>query len=296
MSSSLIYPSEFRHGYATAHEALVALTKEGSPTPVSGRRPRGRPRDLGQGIGCHRRAGLRRLFPDRLRHCAFRRVERNSLSGPRFGCQFSRLLLPRHYSGQSGAGRASVRALHVSGAPRSRPTSTSISNTSAAKRSSSMFTSIISADMPRMTATVISYRSRSAIRDVGKVFGLSKDVLDVLTSSIWGWSMEGVTKEQAARAGLDASDPRLNQTLAMAERIAGVSASSFPARRWLCHFGNASRRDRSDRERRDGRSDGDRMGQGRSRYVGNSQGRCSRPWHVVMPAPRARSHRDSIMG
>src|SRR3954470_5803488 len=70
-----------------------------------------------------------------------------------------------------------------------------------------------------LTATVISYRSRSAIRDVGKVFGLSKDVLDVLTSSIWGWSTEGVTEEQAARAGLDASDPRLNQTLALAHEL-----------------------------------------------------------------------------
>src|SRR6187401_3058203 len=70
-----------------------------------------------------------------------------------------------------------------------------------------------------LTATVISYRSRSAIRDVGKVFGLSKDVLDVLTSSIWGWSMEGVTKDQARRAGLDASDPRLNQILALANEL-----------------------------------------------------------------------------
>jgi error-prone DNA polymerase len=70
-----------------------------------------------------------------------------------------------------------------------------------------------------LTATVISYRSRSAIREVGKVFGLSKDVIDTLTSSIWGWSMEGVTKEQALRAGLDASDPRLNQTLAMAQEL-----------------------------------------------------------------------------
>ena len=45
---------------------------------------------------------------------------------------------------------------------------------------------------------MISYRGRSAIRDVGKVFGLSKDTLDVLTSSIWGWSMEGVTKDRRA--------------------------------------------------------------------------------------------------
>ena len=70
-----------------------------------------------------------------------------------------------------------------------------------------------------MTATVISYRSRSAIRDVGKVFGLSKDTIDVLTSSIWGWSMEGVTKDQALRAGLDPSDPRLNQTLALSQEL-----------------------------------------------------------------------------
>jgi error-prone DNA polymerase len=72
-----------------------------------------------------------------------------------------------------------------------------------------------------LTATVIAYRSRSAIREVGKVFGLSKDVLDVLTSSIWGWSMEGVTEEQARRAGLDASDPRLNQTLSLARQLHG---------------------------------------------------------------------------
>ncbi|MCX7311427.1 MAG: error-prone DNA polymerase [Alphaproteobacteria bacterium] len=70
-----------------------------------------------------------------------------------------------------------------------------------------------------LTAVVISYRSRSAIRDVGKVFGLSKDVLDVLTSSVWGWSMEGVTKEQALRAGLDPFDPRLNQTLALSHDL-----------------------------------------------------------------------------
>ena len=34
------YPSEFRKGYATAHEALVALTEEGARAPISGRRPR----------------------------------------------------------------------------------------------------------------------------------------------------------------------------------------------------------------------------------------------------------------
>jgi error-prone DNA polymerase len=70
-----------------------------------------------------------------------------------------------------------------------------------------------------MTATVISYRSRSAIRDVGKVFGLSKDTLDILTSSIWGSSTEGVPEDRAMRAGLYPSDLRLEQVLALSEEL-----------------------------------------------------------------------------
>ena len=69
-----------------------------------------------------------------------------------------------------------------------------------------------------LTATVISYRSRSAIREVGKVFGLSKDVIDVLTSSIWGWSMEGVTDEQARRQA-SMRPTRVSVKLSMAEQL-----------------------------------------------------------------------------
>src|SRR5262249_2106155 len=37
-----------------------------------------------------------------------------------------------------------------------------------------------------IAATVIAYRGRSAIREVGKVFGLSEDTIGALSSSIWG--------------------------------------------------------------------------------------------------------------
>ena len=40
-----------------------------------------------------------------------------------------------------------------------------------------------------LTATVICYRGRSAIREVGKVFGLSDDTIGALASTLWGWSM-----------------------------------------------------------------------------------------------------------
>ena len=72
-----------------------------------------------------------------------------------------------------------------------------------------------------MTATVICYRGRSAIREVGKVFGLSDDTIGALASTLWGWSMAGVTEKEARRAGLDPSDPRLQQVMALAQELMG---------------------------------------------------------------------------
>jgi error-prone DNA polymerase len=70
-----------------------------------------------------------------------------------------------------------------------------------------------------MTATVVRYRGRSAVREVGKVFGLSDDTVSALSSTLWGWSMEGVPEKEARRAGLDPSDPRLHLTLKLAEEL-----------------------------------------------------------------------------
>ncbi|MGV8839342.1 MAG: error-prone DNA polymerase [Bauldia sp.] len=64
-----------------------------------------------------------------------------------------------------------------------------------------------------IAATVISYRSRSAIREVGKAFGLSDDAIGMLSGSIWGWSTEGVKPEEAKRVGLDPEARNVRQTL-----------------------------------------------------------------------------------
>ncbi len=70
-----------------------------------------------------------------------------------------------------------------------------------------------------IAATVIRYRGRSAIREVGKVFGLSADTIDRLAGSLWGWSSRGVTDDEVRRAGLDPSDPRLKQAMTFAETL-----------------------------------------------------------------------------
>lgn len=73
-----------------------------------------------------------------------------------------------------------------------------------------------------LAATVICYRGRSAIREVGKVFGLSDDAIAALASTLWGWSDAGVTEKEARRAGLDPSDPRLQQTMDLAKELIGT--------------------------------------------------------------------------
>jgi error-prone DNA polymerase len=73
-----------------------------------------------------------------------------------------------------------------------------------------------------LAATVICYRGRSAIRDVGKAFGLSEDTIATLANTLWGLSMAGVTDKEASRVGLDPSDPRLRLVLGLAEELMGA--------------------------------------------------------------------------
>ncbi|MEQ8268362.1 MAG: error-prone DNA polymerase [Parvibaculum sp.] len=72
-----------------------------------------------------------------------------------------------------------------------------------------------------IAATVISYRSRSAIRDVGKVFGLSEDVITALSRSTWGWSNSGISQKDAQEIGLDPSDRQLRLALTLAGELIG---------------------------------------------------------------------------
>ena len=70
-------------------------------------------------------------------------------------------------------------------------------------------------------STVIHFRSRAAIREVGKAMGLSEDAVAALASQVWGTSSESLAPDRARAAGLDLSDRRLQQTLALARDITG---------------------------------------------------------------------------
>jgi len=72
-----------------------------------------------------------------------------------------------------------------------------------------------------IAATVISYRSRSAIREVGKVFGLSEDTIGALSSSIWGGGGGAVSQDAITRTGLNPQSRRMRQIVALAQEING---------------------------------------------------------------------------
>ncbi|CTQ69248.1 error-prone DNA polymerase [Roseibium alexandrii] len=72
-----------------------------------------------------------------------------------------------------------------------------------------------------LAATVITYRSRSALREVGKVFGLSEDAISSLAGTVWGRASAGTVEAQVREAGLDPSDPLITQMLELARTLIG---------------------------------------------------------------------------
>jgi len=73
-----------------------------------------------------------------------------------------------------------------------------------------------------LCATVIHYRGKRAVREVGRAMGLTEDTLSAMSSQIWGWGGPGgVTDQRLREIGLDPSDRRLGQTMALIDEIQG---------------------------------------------------------------------------
>uniref|UniRef100_UPI001E3B519F error-prone DNA polymerase n=1 Tax=Paracoccus binzhouensis TaxID=2796149 RepID=UPI001E3B519F len=73
-----------------------------------------------------------------------------------------------------------------------------------------------------LTATVIRYRSKGALRDVGKALGLPEDLIQTLSGQLWGGSEAGVTEQQLRDLNLNPEDRRLRLTLELAAQLRGA--------------------------------------------------------------------------
>ncbi len=73
-----------------------------------------------------------------------------------------------------------------------------------------------------LCATVIHYRGKRAVREVGRAMGLTEDTLSAMSSQIWGFgSLKAVEDQRLREVGLDPADKRLRQTLALIYEIQG---------------------------------------------------------------------------
>ncbi|MGA7074390.1 error-prone DNA polymerase [Bradyrhizobium sp.] len=68
-------------------------------------------------------------------------------------------------------------------------------------------------------ATVIHYRPRSAIRDVGKALGLTEDVTAALADTVWGSWGSGLNEMQVKQAGLDPQNPMVALAIELATEL-----------------------------------------------------------------------------
>jgi error-prone DNA polymerase len=70
-------------------------------------------------------------------------------------------------------------------------------------------------------ATVIHYRPRSAIREVGKVLGLTEDVTAALAGTVWGSWGEGLPDEHIRQTGVDPANPVIRRAVCLATDLIG---------------------------------------------------------------------------
>ena len=69
-------------------------------------------------------------------------------------------------------------------------------------------------------ATVIHYRSRRAIREVGKALGLTEDITAALAKTVWGYGDE-LPDDHIRQAGLDPANGAIRQAIDLANELTG---------------------------------------------------------------------------
>ena len=77
-------------------------------------------------------------------------------------------------------------------------------------------------DHAALCSTVIRYRSKGALRDVGKALGLTEDLIKMLSGQVWGWSKEGIEPKHVEELNINLSDRRLRLALDLARQLIGT--------------------------------------------------------------------------
>jgi error-prone DNA polymerase len=213
------YPEETREGFATSQDALVAFAKEG----LDRRYPNGATLKVGHALNEELRLvgelGYAPFFLTVHDIVNFARNERKILCQSRAAAANSVIC---YCLGITDVDPAKIDLLFERFVSEERREPPDIDVDFEHERREEVIQYIYrrySRERAGLAATVIRYRARSAIRDVGKAFGLSEDTIGMLARTTRGWSVEAVTADEARRVGLDPSDPQLAKVLAYAHEL-----------------------------------------------------------------------------
>src|SRR5690606_7018166 len=72
-----------------------------------------------------------------------------------------------------------------------------------------------------LTANVITYRAKGAIRDVGKVFGLADDMISAISGLNWGWGSVDIPTDKMRQIGIDPNDQTISMVMQIATALYG---------------------------------------------------------------------------
>ncbi len=72
-----------------------------------------------------------------------------------------------------------------------------------------------------IAATIAHYRPRSAVREVGKVLGLSEDVTNRLSSTVWGSHASTMDDKRVEESGFDLANPEIARLGMIVQKLLG---------------------------------------------------------------------------
>ena len=214
------YPAELREGYATSQEALIALTAEGARR----RYPQGVPTKVRQALDHELKViGELAYAPYFLtvHHIVSFARSQGILCQGRGSAANSAICYCLGVT-EVDPERADLLFERFVSAERREPPDIDVDFEH--ERREEVIQHVYSRygrERAGLAATVICYRGRSAIREVGKVFGLSEDTVAALAGTLWGWSTQTAKADEVRGLGLDPSEPRLAKALDLAQELVG---------------------------------------------------------------------------
>ena len=212
----------------TPSESFAQARGRGRSAALAGRRRRRRSREHREGAGSDRRAALRAVLPDRAGYRRIRATRRDILCQGRGSAANSLVCYCLGVSAVDPERGAALLFERFISKERNEPPDIDIDFEHDRREEVIQYIyGKYGRERAAIAATVIMYRPRSALRDLGKVFGLDPRGKSAISPQVMQWWDGSETMPERVReAGFDPDDPVLARLVALAREL--VNFPGFP--------------------------------------------------------------------